>query len=36
MTGVSVWMLWLGVAVLLAVGLLVRYFSRREPTDGTP
>ncbi|MBB6554154.1 DUF7507 domain-containing protein [Nonomuraea rubra] len=30
LTGASVWMLGLGVAVLLAIGLLVRYFSRRD------
>ncbi|MEV0995857.1 hypothetical protein [Nonomuraea sp. NPDC050202] len=30
LTGTSVWMLGLGVAVLLAIGLLVRYFSRRD------
>ncbi|MFC4113120.1 DUF11 domain-containing protein [Nonomuraea zeae] len=34
MTGVSVWLFGLGVAVLLAVGLLVRYFSRRERAGG--
>ncbi|MFB4277650.1 hypothetical protein ACBJ59_20330 [Nonomuraea sp. MTCD27] len=36
LTGVSVWMLGLGVAVLLAIGLLVRYFSRRDDTGRTP
>ncbi|NJP90109.1 DUF11 domain-containing protein [Nonomuraea sp. FMUSA5-5] len=30
LTGASFWMLGLGVAVLLAIGLLVRYFSRRD------
>jgi LPXTG-motif cell wall-anchored protein len=30
LTGTSVWMLGLGVAVLLAIGLLVRHFSRRD------
>lgn len=30
MTGTSVWMLGLGIAVLLSIGLLVRYFSRRD------
>ncbi|MFG1702605.1 hypothetical protein ACFLIM_05375 [Nonomuraea sp. M3C6] len=30
MTGVSLWMLGLGVSVLLALGLLVRYFSGRD------
>ncbi|MCK2220074.1 DUF11 domain-containing protein [Actinomadura sp. ATCC 31491] len=33
-TGVSLWMLALGVPVLLAVGLLVRHFSRRERAAG--
>ncbi|WP_165959910.1 DUF11 domain-containing protein [Nonomuraea longispora] len=36
MTGVSIWMLGLGTAVLLAVGLLVRYFSRRDRVSGMP
>ncbi|NBE99792.1 hypothetical protein FE391_40390 [Nonomuraea sp. KC401] len=36
MTGVSVWMLGLGTAVLLAIGLLVRYFSRRDRVSGMP
>ncbi|MEO3884226.1 hypothetical protein [Nonomuraea sp. B5E05] len=36
MTGVSIWMLGLGTAVLLAIGLLVRYFSRRDRASGMP
>ncbi|TDD05974.1 DUF11 domain-containing protein [Nonomuraea deserti] len=36
MTGVSIWMLGLGTAVLLAIGLLVRYFSRRDRASGIP
>ncbi|TDD21394.1 LPXTG cell wall anchor domain-containing protein, partial [Nonomuraea diastatica] len=36
MTGVSIWMLVLGTAVLLAIGLLVRYFSRRDRASGIP
>ncbi|MEV5891905.1 hypothetical protein [Nonomuraea fuscirosea] len=34
LTGASLWMLGLGVAVLLAIGLLVRSFSRRDPHPG--
>ncbi len=34
LTGASLWMLGLGVAVLLAIGLLVRSFSRRDPRPG--
>ncbi|MEV0614044.1 DUF11 domain-containing protein [Nonomuraea sp. NPDC050404] len=33
LTGASVWMLGLGVAVLMAIGLLVRFFSRQERDD---
>ncbi|MGN9841270.1 DUF7507 domain-containing protein [Nonomuraea sp. H19] len=33
MTGVSMWMLGLGMAVLLAIGLLVRHFSGRDRAD---
>lgn len=36
MTGVSLWLIGLGAPVLLAVGLLVRFFSRRDPSDRTP
>ncbi|MEO3789093.1 hypothetical protein ABGB14_02710 [Nonomuraea sp. B10E15] len=36
MTGVSIWVLGLGTAVLLAIGLLVRYFSRRDRASGMP
>ncbi|WP_170223436.1 CARDB domain-containing protein [Nonomuraea turkmeniaca] len=35
LTGVSFWLAGLGVPVLLAVGLLVRCFSRRERSGGT-
>jgi uncharacterized repeat protein (TIGR01451 family) len=34
MTGVSLWLLLLGVPVLLAIGLLVHHFSRRDRADG--
>jgi hypothetical protein len=33
MTGVSMWMLGLGMPVLLAIGLLVRHFSGRDRAD---
>jgi hypothetical protein len=36
MTGVSLWLLGLGVPVSLAIGLLVRYFSRRDQSDPAP
>ncbi|MEV0380323.1 hypothetical protein [Nonomuraea sp. NPDC050643] len=36
LTGASLWMLGLGVAVLLAIGLLVHCFSRREKTPDEP
>ncbi len=36
MAGVSQWLIGLGVPVLLAVGLLVRYLSRREQEETTP
>ncbi|HEX4818169.1 MAG TPA: hypothetical protein VFV66_35970 [Nonomuraea sp.] len=40
MTGVSLWLVGLGVPVLVAIGLLVRYFGRREgpgvPSGGAP
>lgn len=34
LTGASMWMMCLGVAVLLSVGLLVRYFSRKDERSG--